>query len=198
MSNALAKLSRIHAAIQKANTVDEILEIRDQATAIVTYAKAAGLKRKIVNAAVEAKIRTERKAGEILSTMNLRGGDRKSKGHDAPLMLADIGVTKDQSKRWQRLAAIPDDEFAVFVESRNMDGGEELTTASLMRHWSKISKPANKRPAEKATSLSKMLDKLHSAIVKLYAGWPATKRKSLAAKLRAYADELDETGELAL
>jgi hypothetical protein len=66
-------------------------------------------------------MRAEVKAGELLAEMKARGerqakgGDRKSKSSGGTLIvtppkLADLGVTKTQSSRWQRLAALPKED----------------------------------------------------------------------------------------
>ncbi len=46
--------------------------------------------------------RAERRAGEILKDLELRGGDRKSKSHD--VTLKDFDISKMQSHRWQAVA----------------------------------------------------------------------------------------------
>ena len=56
-------------------------------------------------------LRAERKAGEFLAGLKLRGGDRKSKGHRASLKLADMDISSDQSKRWQKEASVPEKDF---------------------------------------------------------------------------------------
>ena len=58
----------------------------------------------------ELKLRAERKAGEILRAMKLRGGDRKSNNHDERLKLLE-GISTNQSTRWQQVAAVPEPEF---------------------------------------------------------------------------------------
>ncbi len=68
--------------------------------------------------ACEIRLRAERKAGQLLSKMekNRGGGDRKS---DHPSRgttgdkstLSDLGVTRDQSSRWQALAGVPEEDF---------------------------------------------------------------------------------------
>ena len=38
-----------------------------------------------------------------------KGGDRKSKSHDATLNLPDLGITRSQSSRWQSEATVPEE-----------------------------------------------------------------------------------------
>jgi hypothetical protein len=59
----------------------------------------------------------ERKAGALLKGMSEsgardgRGGDRKSLSRGSTLKLDDLGISRDQSSTWQKLAAVPDDLF---------------------------------------------------------------------------------------
>lgn len=56
--------------------------------------------------------------GQILGKITQRGGDRKSKSHDATLKLEDIGVDKHKSSRLQKIASLPDDAFESYVAER--------------------------------------------------------------------------------
>jgi hypothetical protein len=62
----------------------------------------------------------------------VRGGDRRSKSHHDRLKLGDLGLTPNQSKRWQLQARIPEDVFRAHVKSICTEG-KELTSAGLMR-----------------------------------------------------------------
>lgn len=200
MATAIAKLSRIRTALEAAKSIDEVVDVRDQAAAVVTYAKAIGLSTQNVNAAVEVKLRAERKAGSLLASVNkvhgARGIGKKVEFHNGT-SLADLGVDKKQSHRWQKLSQMPEDEFGKLVHRTNEEG-KELTTAGVMREWAAMCKPSNGTPLECGTTISAALERLHSAVKRLYGEWPADQRNVLADKLRAYADELDSTGELAL
>ncbi len=193
----LAKLTKVRTALAAARTFDELINVRDQAAAVVTYARAIGLSIENLNAAIDVKLCAERKAGALLAGMGLHGSNQHgSKLHDAT-SLDSLGITKIQSHRWQKLAAIPEEWFSEFVREATEDGAE-LTTAGMMRQWSHESKPSNGRSLSSGDTLPAALERLHAAIGRIYSDWPDRHVKSLAEKLRAYADELDATGELTL
>ncbi len=111
--------------IDAAFEVDEAKDIRDKAVAMEAYFKQAK-NTEAERRACEIRLRAERKAGKLLSKMekNKGGGDRKS---DHPSRgttgdkstLSDLGITRDQSSRWQSLAGVPTEEFeAAFASEK--------------------------------------------------------------------------------
>ena len=62
------------------------------------------------NDAAEVKIRAERCGGQLLVDMKANGqrhsgsGDHKAKSRDVTSKLADLGIAKIQSQRWQQIA----------------------------------------------------------------------------------------------
>lgn len=128
----LALLDQASQALTAARTLDEIKVIRDKAEAVRKYAQSASLGLDVQNRAAEVKLRAERQAGELLSQLMLRGGDRRSKGHCDRLKLSDLGLTANQSKRWQMQAKVPEEVFQEHIEQTRKEG-KELTSAGLMR-----------------------------------------------------------------
>jgi hypothetical protein len=65
--------------------------------------------------ATEIKVRAERKAGQLLDDTKKNKqrqsghGDQKSGSQNATPTLAELGVSKDQSSRWQKLASMPEE-----------------------------------------------------------------------------------------
>jgi hypothetical protein len=120
--------------LEEADSLDDVKAIRDKAMAVQRYVESARLGLKLQNIAAELRLRAERKAGVFLAQLHLRGGDRRSKGHAAPLKvnLDDLGLTRDQSKRWQRVAAVPEHSFSRFIEEAK-SSGSEISSAGLLR-----------------------------------------------------------------
>jgi len=126
----LAILDQASKMLAEVSTIEDIKEVRDMAEAARTFAKAAKLGLELQNKATEVKLRAERKAGTVLSKLNLHGGDRKSKGRQSNLTLDELGVSRNQSKRWQLAASIPPIDFERFMEWKK-DVGEEITSSGL-------------------------------------------------------------------
>lgn len=137
--------------LAEAESFEEVKSIRDKAEAVRAYAKSARLGLEMQNRAAELKLRAERRAGELLAKLKLHGGDRKSKGHHDRLNLCDLGITQNESKRWQREASLPDEEFETFV-AHARDACIEISSASLIRLASRFrgNDPANHRKTNQA------------------------------------------------
>jgi hypothetical protein len=113
----LVKYDEMCRAIDAAYEVDEVKDIRDKAAAIEMYARQA----RNVEAerrACEIRLRAERKAGQLLQSMK-DSGERASRGETkqdrmssrATSALSDLGITRDQSSKWQKLADVPKDDL---------------------------------------------------------------------------------------
>ena len=128
----LALLDQAGQALAEAQSFDQIKEIRDKAEAVRKYAQSASLGLDIQNRAAEVKLRAERQAGKLLAQMTLRGGDRRSKNHHERLKLDDLGISRNQSTRWQIQARVPENVFREHIK-RTCEAGKELTSARLIR-----------------------------------------------------------------
>ena len=126
----LVKWEAAKRAIIEAHSVDEVKQIRDQAEAYRHALVLAKESPEVIRKAEEIKLRAERRAGQILKeTEKQKPGDyKRSKATTVPPTLKEIGITKDQSSKWQRIADIPEEKFEAFIEVE-----KELTTSGALR-----------------------------------------------------------------
>lgn len=113
MNTALVRYDAMCHAIDNAYAVDEVKDIRDKAVAFEAYARQAK-NTEAERRACEIRLRAERKAGKLLSTMDKNPGgnpvDARDRGK-TPSTLSDLGISRDQSSRWQQLADVPEGDF---------------------------------------------------------------------------------------
>ncbi|WP_186776173.1 MT-A70 family methyltransferase [Rubripirellula reticaptiva] len=139
-SAQLIALNGVQQALAVVSRVEDIKEIRDRAEAVRKYIESVGLGLEVQNKAAELKLRAERKAGEMLAEMKLHGGDRRSDQSADRRTLEDLGISKDQSSRWQLLAAVPENLFDDFIGQFTVRR-VELTTAEALRYARTIRGP---------------------------------------------------------
>jgi N6-adenosine-specific RNA methylase IME4 len=137
----LLHLDHARQALVAATRVSEVKQIRDKAAALQQYARQQQYSLEIQNDAAELKLRAERRAGELLREMDkakAAPGNQYTgtvdRSHDAtgPQTLADMGITKTQSSRWQLEASLPADAFESYL-AVTRTRGDELTTAEVRR-----------------------------------------------------------------
>lgn len=133
--NELTKYDAARYALSVAVEVDEVKNIRDKAEAMAAYARQAK-DTELVQWATEIKVRAERRAGQMLAEMPKNPGELRnsSRSHDvtATKTLADIGISKNESSRWQKLAAVSETQFEQAVSAAKEVAGE-VTTAAMLR-----------------------------------------------------------------
>ena len=66
-------------------------------------------------------------------TLAVKGQPKKEKGHAAPLLLKDIGLDRDISKRAQKLAAIPEKTIAKYIKHVAAAGSGQMVSRSAAR-----------------------------------------------------------------
>jgi hypothetical protein len=132
VSAELKALQDMSRGIAENTDLKEVKAIRDRAEAARHYAQSNGMGLKTQNQAAEVKLRAERRAGKLLAGLIKRGGDRKSTTHNEHLKLSDLGIDHNQSARWQREAAVPDDVLEEYLAATKEDG-KPITASGLLR-----------------------------------------------------------------
>lgn len=188
----LVFLTRARTALAKASNLDEVKGIRDKAEAIRFYAKKAGESLEAQNAAAEIKLRAERRAGELLAAMDLSPGRPQKCTHDeSNSTLEEMGLDKNESRRWQALFSLPEKDFDTNILEITT-AGKELTTAFFLR----LAKAAPTVEAAPLT-LTAALHLLLQSVKRCLARWPAGETQAFVSGLRSLADEIETTGRLA-
>jgi hypothetical protein len=152
MTFALTRYDNARRALAAAHRVDEVKKIHDKATALLVYAKQAG-DLTLQNQAAEIRILSERKAGQLLVDMG-ESGQRQAKQNGRPrkvssttrlpTTLPKLGITHDQSSKWQRLARLVDDDTFEEALRRAKDTFGELTTAGMLRMLKEVVRPKSR------------------------------------------------------
>lgn len=133
----LVKYNAARTALAEAHAIDEVKDIRDKAEAMAAYARQAK-DTDMIAWVTEIKVRAERRAGQLLAEMPKQHGGHaaKARSHDTteviPPTLSDMGISKDQSSRWQKLAAVTEEKFEQAVSAAKEIAGE-VTTAAMLR-----------------------------------------------------------------
>jgi hypothetical protein len=162
----LVLYDKMRHAIEQCANVDEVKEVRSKATALALYKRQAG-DREAEKKFAAIRIRAERRIGELLKEMGEsgerdtgKGGDRKSRSVETtvkPKTLSDLGVSKDQSRKFQQLAAIPREKF-----ERAIDTGEQVPTTAGVISVSKAKVPV--MDEEQDTPASSTITQVQSAV----------------------------------
>jgi hypothetical protein len=97
-------------AIEAASEIDIVKHIRDQARASEIAAQKAKNPETQIRAR-EIRLRAERKAGQILKIVIRPRGRQSPRAPAPPPTLKQRGISKRHSAHWQKLAALPDQQF---------------------------------------------------------------------------------------
>jgi len=185
----LVALEQAARMIAEAGRVDDVKEIRDRAMAFAHYARERDLGRQASIDAAEIKVRAERRLGELLAEMDRAGrGRQPSKCSTAEHLptLPDMGITRQDSHRWQRMAGVPVEAFEAHVaEARR--GERDLTSAGVGR----LAAP---RPEPPPAAFSGIIEaeRLGGWLRKQRESWPAEYRKDFVPFVRHLLDIIEE------
>lgn len=122
----LTYFNRARIALAKAVNLREVKEIRDKTEALRVYAKQAGEAAAMERQCAEIRLRAERRIGELLAATVRRGNPQLSSR--VTIGLGKLGITRNQSSKWQLLATLPEPDFERYVST-----SREPTTAGVLR-----------------------------------------------------------------
>lgn len=125
---------------QEAHSVDEVKAIKGKMVALAVYARQVN-DHAMEKWAMEIRFRAERGFGQLLRETG-KGNERQTIGrpkkmstHDdiilPPRKLKDLGISRDQSSDYQKMAAIPEDEFEKRLEYAKRDPRSASTEKML-------------------------------------------------------------------
>lgn len=154
MDNSLVTLSNATRMLAEVRNIDDAKKIINLAEAARVYAKQVELGLEAQNHAAEIKLRAQRKAGEILSSIEGTQGSRTDLITfipDGKKSKMDIYEESDISPKdahvWQTLASIPPEMFDNFIKDKK-EAIAEVTTAYVYREAKRFI-AANKSDAPK-------------------------------------------------
>lgn len=151
----LARLQIASEAVSFAKTLPEVKDVRDRIAAIEGYLRQHDTSVQVINETTLLKLRAERRLGEMLSAMPKNDGGRPKTGDTVspvlkPPKLADLGIQKKQSERWQKVAALP----AALVEEKIDQAtarGEAISAKEVVKQARKDVQPLVREPAPMPT-----------------------------------------------
>ncbi|NQU20681.1 MAG: hypothetical protein HQ567_05310 [Candidatus Nealsonbacteria bacterium] len=141
----LALLCSAQRVLAEAQTVDEVKDLRDKAAAVKAYVQKARLGRDLVIKAATIRIRAERRLGQMLRDIPLAnaapGNQHTGPRHETTpgvVRLEDLGISKNESSRSQRIADLADDLFESYIQ-QCLKAQREPTLNALLRRVPKKS-----------------------------------------------------------
>ena len=143
---SLVHLDKARRELALMESVQDVKEIRDTAEAYRIRIKQAKAGLELQNKAAEIKFRAERRAGELLRGMDRAGRGRPQKTSD-DTTLSDLGISRDQSYRWQSIASIPEEDFEEEIK-RGVAEEKELTSTKMLQTAKRILRRGQPKPPE--------------------------------------------------
>jgi hypothetical protein len=138
----IARLQVARRLLVDMHTIHEVRAIAHLAEAARMSARQARLGLEAQNESAETKLRAQRRLGQLLSSQPKQDGGDAARFHwhpetKVPARLADLGISKIQSSRYQAVARLPDATFEQYVaeirQQGRADGKTELTSAGALQ-----------------------------------------------------------------
>ena len=130
-SAPLISLTAARSALADATDLPTVASLIDRLEVVRVAARKAKQSLDAQNDWAVVKLEAERKAGRMLAELRERGDLRPGRPNaDGVSALVELGIGQQQSSRWQRLAAVPDDRFIRWIDDTRAFGAE-VTEAGL-------------------------------------------------------------------
>lgn len=145
----IQSLDEVRAMIPSAD-LQEVLQIRDQAEAVRGWTEKHKRYQTASTKLSAVSLEASRRAGEHLSKAVKAGNPQLSSS--ATISLSELGITRDQSSRWQRIASIPEAEFTRYVEE-HIEQNEPCRIKEALRIAKVNAKKKKRKAREEAGEL---------------------------------------------
>ena len=145
MMDALALRENAQAQLAQIKTLESGVDYLNKVKAIEVWAKAEKKDAELQNMIAEQKIRTQRILGQLLKESQISKNTGAVKGNQYTgnldlvdkqdqVQLKDLGISKDQSSAFQKIAALPEEVFEreIAVAKEESEKRVELTTSRVL------------------------------------------------------------------
>jgi hypothetical protein len=125
----LSQLNHLDSILERETNINNLVSIRAQIAALHTYAVNIGKSKEECKEIAMARIRSERRAGQVLLSLPKANGNRPGDvglNELTPLIKDTIG--KSNSHRWQTIAQLPNDKFENLALGCIQDKEQDVTT----------------------------------------------------------------------
>ncbi len=209
MTTTIALISRAKRMLETVKSFDDILAVANLAARARDLANAAGASRETVNAATRIMLDARRLAGQTLTEMKAagqldagKGGNRKSRSQPGTVKLPDLGLTKNQSARYQQEASVPQERYEAWVaKTTEIDDGKpdaflsaaglrSLSKSSTAEHSQTQCEQASEPPSD--LSVGKIVSKIRRFVWDETAGLSKAELRIVADELREIATEIEQ------
>lgn len=196
----LIKYEQARQALAECHRVDEVKDIRDKAEAMAAYARQAK-DQDLIQYATEIKVRAERRCGELLRSTEKNKGARGigtsavERSDRTPPTLSDMGLTRDESSRYQQLASMPDEHFETAVATAKATAGQ-VTTAFMLREAQKHKPAAAPKKGPKAEAIRAELKEAQQRGVSMLATYARLTLSAVKAQEEFSQEERELLAEL--
>lgn len=137
MENAIELRDNAKQQLMEIQTIEQATDYINKVKSVETYLKATKQDDELLKLMQEQKIRSQRIAGQILQESQVSKNYGGINVGNEPLptqKLSDLGITKNESSTYQKIASIPEDVFEAEMEkAKEGDSTTDITTSRFKR-----------------------------------------------------------------